>query len=278
MNKKIILLFSLVTILSLSSPVFVSAEKYTLNIKGMPRTPDGKIDLMYSAGLATDKGTIESDTKIDNDNGFFEIKNAILDTDADFNYVAPFVQGRCFYHSYNIMRRNNQFEASDAYGSDQSILIATTNPNIDLGVLKENMSNQIMIDSDVPVKFLAENMSGNWIAENGGYTKFTGMSNSFKLNSKYKLTLTTEDNKQIVKEITTGNYCESTRLIKRGSYLIEEHFPNNSFPQIGFFRNIWLSILGLRMIVIIPLVVILFAIIIIPILIIKRKRTSNLSV
>jgi len=124
----IVLVFGTILILSL-----VSAEKYTINIRGEPRTPDGKIDLMYSTGLATDQGTIESDAKIDNDNGFFEIKNVILDTDASFNYVAPFAQGNCFLHSYRVMRKNNQFEVSDGYGSDQDILIATNNTTIDLG-------------------------------------------------------------------------------------------------------------------------------------------------
>lgn len=277
MNKRVTFLIFFVAILGLGSPIFVSAEKYNLNIKGKPRTPDGKIDLMYSAGLATDQGQIESDTKIDNDNGFFEIKNAILDTSASFNYVAPFVQGSCFLHSYRIMRKNNQFEVSDAYGSDQNILIATTNPNIDLGILKEDMSNQVMVDFDVPVKFLAEDLSGNWAAENGNYIKFTGMSNSFKSNTPYRLTLTTKDNEKIIKEIATGNYCESTRLIKRGSYFLIENFPNNSFPRIGFFRNIWLSILGFRMIVIVPLIVAILVIVTALFLIIKRKKLSSNS-
>ena len=271
MKKSTIFIFFVAIWIS-SLPAFVSAEKYIINIKGDPRTPDGKIDLMYSAGLVTDKGTIESETKIDNDNGFFEIKNAVLDTDASFNYVAPFVQGSCFLHSYRVVRKNNRFEVSDGYRSDQDILIATNSTTIDLGVLKEDMSNQAMVDFDVPVKFLAEDLSGNWIAENGNYTKFTGMSNSFKSNTKYKLTLTTKDNEKIVKEITTGNYCESTRLIKRGSYFLAESFPNNSFPPIGFFRNIWLSILGFRMIVIIPLVVAILVIITMLFLIVKRKR------
>ena len=83
MKKSTIFIFFVALLIS-GLPTFVSAEKYIINIKGEPRTPDGKIDLMYSAGLATDKGTIESDTKIDNDNGFFEIKNAVLDTNTSF--------------------------------------------------------------------------------------------------------------------------------------------------------------------------------------------------
>ncbi len=272
--KKLILpiamILGVILILSL-----VSAEKYTINIRGEPRTPGGKIDLMYSAELATDQGTIESDSTINNDQGYFEIKNAVLDTGASFNYVSPHIQGSCFYHAFRIMRNNNQFEVSDAYGSDQEILIETTDTNINLGVLKEDKSNQVMVDFDVPVKFLAEDMSGNWVAENGGYAKFTGMSNSFKSNTRYKLTLTTEDNEKIVKEITTGNYCESTRVIKRGSYFITETHPNNSFPPIGFFRNIWLSILGFRMIVIIPLILIFLVIIILLIWVFRRKKSST---
>jgi len=104
------------------------------------------------------------------------------------------------------------------------------------------------------------------------------MSNSFKSNTRYKLTLTTEDNEKIVKEITTGNYCESTRMIKRGNYFIVESFSNNSFPTIGFFRNIWLSILGVRMIVIIPLLIIFLVIILVVFLIFRRKKPSEIVV
>jgi len=175
------------------------------------------------------------------------------------------------------MRKGDSFEVSDAYDPEHKVIMTTKETTIDLGNLKEDMSNQVMVDFDVPVKFLAEDMSGNWVAENGGYAKFTGMSNSFKSNSRYKLTLTTEDNKQIVKEVSTGNYCESTRLIKRGSYYVEEHFAGNSFPQIGFFRNIWLSILGFRMMVIIPIVLIFLVLIILLILIFRRKKSSAVT-
>ncbi|GEM_PF-6482015 len=259
---------------------FVSAEKYTLTIKGEPRTSDGKIDLMYDAGSIVDD--VKTQGTINNDNGFFEITNSfdsqklvggmMLD-----NSMNVYVAGSCFYHSYNIMRKGDSFEVSDAYDPEHKVIMTTKETTIDLGNLKEDMSNQVMVDFDVPVKFLAEDMSGNWVAENGGYAKFTGMSNSFKSNSRYKLTLTTEDNKQIVKEVSTGNYCESTRLIKRGSYYVEEHFAGNSFPQIGFFRNIWLSILGFRMMVIIPIVLIFLVLIILLILIFRRKKSSAVT-
>lgn len=271
MKTKLILTIFLLLILA----SFVSAETYTITIKGQPRTPEGNIDLMSNVGLANDKGEIPADTIMDNDRGYFEIKNAILDTDASFNHVAPYIVGSCFVHSYRVMRKNNQFEVSDGYGSDQDILIATTNTTIDLGILKEDKSNQVMVDFDVPVQFFAEDISGNWIAENMIFKKSTGMSNSFKSNTKYKLTLTTEDNKKIIKEITTGNYCESTRLIKRGSYFVVENFPNNSFPKIGFFKEIWLSLLGFKMIVIIPLMIFIFVVISILFLISRRKRVSN---
>jgi hypothetical protein len=254
---------------------FVSAEMYTINIRGEPKTPDGKIDLMYSAGLATDKGTIESENFIDNNKGFFEIRNAVLDTEADFNYVAAHIQGNCFYYSYSINRVGNNFEVSDGYDPEHKVIIITQNPNIDLGVLKEDKSNRVMIDFDVPVKYLAEDLSGNWAAENGNYEKFSWMSNSFKSNTKYKLTLTTEDGEIIVRDIATGDYCESTRVIKRGNYFVTETNPNNSFPEIGFFRNIWMSILGLRMIVILPLIAIFLFIILVIFLIFRKRKTSN---
>lgn len=263
--KKLILpvamILGIILILSL-----VSAEKYTLNIKGEPRTPDGKIDLMYDTGSIVDD--VKTQGTVNNDNGFFEVTNSFesqklvggLMLDNSMNVYAA---GSCFYHSYNIMRKGDSFEISDAYDPEHKVIMTTKDTNIDLGVLKEDMSNQVMVDFDVPVKFLAEDMSGNWVAENGGYAKFTGMSNSFKSNTRYKLTLTTEDGETIVREITTGNYCESTRVIKRGSYFVTETNPSNSFPPIGFFRNIWMSILGFRMIVILPLIAIFLVIILV---------------
>lgn len=275
--KRLILSISIVLILGIFMIFsFVSAEKYTINIKGEPKTLDGKIDLMYEAGSIVDD--VKTQGTVNNDDGFFEVTNSFesqkqvggLMVDNSMNV---YVSGTCFYHSYNIMRKGDNFEVSDAYDPEHKVIMTTKDTNIDLGILKEEMSNQVMVDFDVPVKFLAEDMSGNWVAENGGYAKFTGMSNSFKSNTRYKLTLTTEDNKKIVKEITTGNYCESVRVIKRGSYFITEIHPSNSFPPIGFFKNIWLSILGFRMIVIIPLIFIFLVIILLLILILKRKKS-----
>lgn len=262
-------------ILSLS--ILVSAETYTINIRGEPRTPDGRIDLIVGADLATDQGTIQTDSTINNDEGYFEIRNAVLNTDASFNYVAPHIQGACFYHSFRIMRNNDRFEVSDAYGSDQEILLSTTDTNIDLGVLTEDKSNQVMVDFDVPVMFKAEDRSGNVVAENGAFRKFTGMSNSFEPRSTYTLILTDENGKEYRRTIVTGDYCESTRVIKRGSYFVNETHPNNSFPPIGFFRNIWLSILGFRMVVILPLLAILLVIALILIFILRKKKSSNAS-
>jgi|SRR3989344_578065 len=275
--KKIIFF---IVISSLGLPLFVSAEQYTINIKGSPRAPDGSVDLMYEA-VAQDEQIKIGNPTIDNTAGFFEIKNIEFADKIEVNgfimdnSINVFVSGGCFNHSFNIFHRNNRFEISDAYGPQDNIIFTTQNTDIDLGVLKEDRSNQVMVDSDIPVEFHAEDLSGNSVADTGGYAKFTGMSDSFKSNTKYKLILITENKEKIVKEITTGNYCESTRLIKRGSYFLTESFSDNAFPPIGFFRNIQLSILGFRMVVIVPLVVLLFAIIITPFLIIRRRKSSS---
>ncbi|MES3032250.1 MAG: hypothetical protein V4699_03370 [Patescibacteria group bacterium] len=273
MDRKISFLILFVTILGL--PSFVFAEKYILNITGQPRTPEGQIDLIYSAGLATDKGTIESESRIDNEKGIFEIKNAVLDTDAEFNSVAAFAEGGCFYHSYSILRVGDHFEVNDGYDPEHKVVINTKNPNIDLGVLKEEKSNQLRIDFDTPIKLLVEDLSGNWVAENGGYSKLAGTTNSLKSNTTYKLTLTRENGKQIIREITTGSYCDGTRIIKRGSYFLTETSDNNSFHPIGFLRNIWLSILGFRIVIIIPVVIILLAVIIAPIMFLRKRGNSK---
>jgi hypothetical protein len=271
MKRGSIINLVIILILVMTLINIVSAETFSINIKGEPKTPDGRIDLMYSADLATDQGTIETDNTIDNDIGSFEIRNAILDTEAGFDYVSPHIQGTCFYHAFRIIRKNNQFEVTDAYGSDQDILLSTTDTNIDLGTLTEDMSNQVMVDFDIPVTFKAEDQGGNVVAENGAFRKFTGMSNSFKSRSTYNLILTDENGNEYKRTINTGDYCESTRVIKRGSYFVTETHPNNSFPKIGFFKNIWLSIQGFRMIVIIPLIFILILILLLIFYIIKRK-------
>ena len=85
---------------------------------------------------------------------------------------------------------------------------------------------------------------------------------------------TSEDNEKIVKEITTGNYCESTRVIKRGSYFVIENFQNNAFPQIGLFKEIGYGILGFRLIVIIPLILVILLIIIILFFIFRRHSKT----
>jgi len=273
MKKEVLIVFLILGIISIIS--FVSAERYTINIKGEPRTPDGKIDLMYDSGSIVDD--IKTPGKINNDEGYFEVVNSFESQKQVGNMMLDnsmnvYVSGTCFYHSYNIMRKEDNFEVSDAYDPEHKVIMTTRDTSIDLGVLQEDRSNQVMVDFDVPVKFLAEDLSGNLVAENSGYSKFTGMSNSFKPNTQYKLTLTTEDNQKVVREITTGNYCESTRVIKKGNYFSIENFPNNSFPPIGFFKNLWISIIGFRLVVIIPLLILILVIIIIVFLIIRRRK------
>ena len=132
-----------------------------------------------------------------------------------------------------------------------------------------------MVDFDAGVTFKAEDLNGNWVGENTAYRKDNGQTNSFKPHSSYNIILKSENGKEWKKTLTTGDYCEGTRIVKRGSYFVVENFPNNSFSRIGFFRNIWLSILGFRTIVIIPLLIILVVIILIIFLIFRRKKPSE---
>jgi hypothetical protein len=94
-----------------------------------------------------------------------------------------------------------------------------------------------MVDSDTPISFQAFDMNGNEVASNSGFRKFTGMSNVFMSNSRYRIVVENEKGKRWETVVTTGSYCESTRIIKRKNLMIAENFPNNSFPPIGFFRN-----------------------------------------
>src|SRR3989338_1983448 len=144
--------------------------------------------------------------------------------------------GSCFYHTFNIKYQDDQYEVFDA--NTQNMITTSKNDVIDLGILKEDKSNYIMVDSDVHVTFEAFDMFGQQVALNGAYRKNTGMSDSFASSSTYRLVLTSEKGKTWEKTVTTGAYCESTRLIKRKNLFIEEHFQDNSFPKIGLFQNI----------------------------------------
>ncbi len=243
MNPKLILPL----IIGLLLVSFASAALHTITVRGEPRTPDNKIDLMYDAGAYGGQGKVTAEVNIDNEKGVFEVKDYAFDDTISVNEISLAnsanigVQGTCFYHSFNIKWQNNQFEVFDAYASqDSPPLKVTKESTINLGVLKEDRSNQIMVDSDAPVSFQAFDMNGKEVASTGGYKKFTGMSDSFYSNSRYKIIIRNEAGDEWEKEVTTGVYCESTRIIKRGNLMLVEHFPNNSFPEIGFFREVGL--------------------------------------
>lgn len=278
--KKIIPLIYFIAMFSLGFPVFASAEQYNINVKGELRTQSGEIDLVSSVGAQANQAPV-GDSVINRERGSFEIKNINFEDKIHINgstldnSVNIFVSNDCSYHSYNIFRRNNQFEISDAYGPQDNVLFTTQSTTIDLGILKEDKPNQVMVDFDIPVSFKAKDTSGEVVAENINFAKFTGMSDSFKPNSTYNLILKDEGGNEWSRSVTTGNYCEGTRVIKRGSYFVTESHPNNSFPPIGFFRNIWLNILGLNMTIIIPLIIAFFTILVTLVLIFRRKNPDN---
>ncbi len=218
------------------------AETYSLTIKGEPKTPNGKIELMSSAGIADDTGPLQSDTTIDNDKGYFEVKNIILDPKARFDHVSVYSSGTCFYNIYNIFRKNNRFEVTDANEPNDKLLFTTINQKIDLGSLYEDKSIYLQIDSNNKVKYLVEDLEGNWVAENGNFSTKHGSFGNLKPNTSYRLILENVKGKKWTTEFTTGDYCEGTRIIKRGGYFVVETFPSNSFPKIGFLKNILLYI------------------------------------
>lgn len=234
MKKTFLLVFVLLSLTQL-----VSAEIFALTIRGELRTPEDQLDYATSAGISDSRGEVESDKTIGA--GYFEVRNVALNSEQ--NRVTVFTTGGCFNHAYHISRINDRFEVTDAYAPEKGIILTSQSSNIDLGTLKEDKSNYIKVDSDEEVSFLAEDLSGNWVAETGA-SKQGGSFGNFKPESSYKITLENSDGEKWVRTITTGGYCEGTRIIKRGDYFVTENFPNNGFPRIGFFRQMGLWIRG----------------------------------
>lgn len=256
----------LFAIVLLSLFTIVSAGTYLINVSGQTRTPDGKVALIERVVITNNTGSIESDT-VNRDTGYFEANNVVLD-DAPSSQVIISIEGSCFSHAFRIVRDNGLFVVSDAYASDQTTLMSTINASINLGALVSDKSNMVLVDSDVPMTFIAKDEAGNTVAENIAFRLLNGNMGSFRPHSAYTLILTDKDGNEYRREITTGNYCEGAIVIKRGSHFETEITPNNTLPPIGILREIWFGILGLRPIVVVPLLVLL---IIIAVLIMRRK-------
>jgi len=93
---------------------------------------------------------------------------------------------------------------------------------------------------------LIKDSQGNWIAQNGAYKKNQGASGNIKSNTQYKLTLKTQKRGESwEKSFTTGNYCDTTRIIKRGNYFEIENFQKGQARSIGFWKKVKLFFKGL---------------------------------
>lgn len=240
--NKLSLSIGLILLLSLSG---VLAGQDTITINGQPKKPDNQIDYMYGIDVFDENGTKLDNVEeiINNNKGYFEVKGL----EAPVEGAGPktiWVMGGCFVHSLSISKKEGKYVITDAHFPDKMIM-TTSSKNISLGALIEDKPNLVWVNSNTPVTFFAEDMDGNEVAFNAGYKKETGMSNSFKSDTKYKIILESEKGKKWEKTITTGNYCESTRIIKRGEYFVVENFPDNTLPPIGFGRGIKLWFKGL---------------------------------
>jgi len=217
----------------------------TISVRGEPRTPDNQIDLMYGLDTYDENGArIEGlEENINNDEGYFEVIGLRAPT-GEMDPKTIWVQGTCMLHTFSITKQENQFVIMDAHESEKLIQKSMSN-NIDLGVLKEDKSVYIKVNSDVPVTFLVEDLNGVWIAENGAYKKEQGTFGNVEPRTQYRITLVSDEDEKWTKVITTGDDCEGTRVIKRKNYFEVENFPGNIFPKIGFFKKIGLFFKGL---------------------------------
>ena len=241
MKQTLILPIILLIVISLS--VMVSAE--TLSIKGQPRDLYDNIEYMYGLDVYDETGAkIEGIGEINNDEGYFEIKDLPAPT-GEMDPKTIWVMGSCIMHTFNIMKKEGKYVITDAHEPDKTILITSEN-NIDLGILKEDKPNKLSIDSDDPVTMLIEDLNGEWVAETGAYKKNPGSSGALKSNAQYKLTLKTQKRGESwEKTFTTGDYCDTTRIIKRGDYFEIENFHKGQDLRIGFWKKIKLFFKGL---------------------------------
>ncbi|MBD3249114.1 hypothetical protein GF336_03650 [Candidatus Woesearchaeota archaeon] len=241
MKQKLILPTILLILISLS--VAVSAE--TLSIKGQPRDLNGNIESMHGLDVYDKTGAkLEGLGEINNDEGFFEIKNLPAPT-GEMDTKTIWVMGDCIMHTFKIMKKGDQYVLTDAHEPDKTIL-TTSETDIDLGILKEDKPNKLTINSDDAVTMLIEDSDGERIAENVAYKKSQGSSGSLKPNTQYKLTLKTQKRGESwEKSFTTGNYCGTTRIIKRGDYFEIVNFQKGQDMSIGFWKKVKLFFKGL---------------------------------
>lgn len=241
MKQKLILPTILIILGSLS--VVVSAE--TLSIKGQPRDLNGNIEYMYGLDIHDETGAkLEGLGEINNNEGYFKIKNLPAPT-GEMDPKTIWVMGDCIMHTFNIMKKGNQYILTDAHEPNKTIL-TTSETIIDLGILKEDKPNKLSINSDDSVTMLIEDLNGEIVAENGAYKKNQGSSGNMKSNTQYKLTLKTQKRGESwEKSFTSGNYCDTTRIIKKGNYFEVENFQKGQDMSIGFWKKIKLFFKGL---------------------------------
>jgi len=212
------------------------AQTYTITITGEPKTSDNKIDYITEASVVDSTGRVESEVEIDNLKGKFTIKDFTFEPEGQ---VTVGVSGSCFNHMFFIKRNNDQFEVRDSYNPDKMIMV-TKDTEINLGKIVEDKSNQLVIDSDVPITQKITDQNGEWIAQNTAYRKLTGSKDSLRPRTKYVVTMEDEEGNTWKQEFKTGNYCEGIRIIKtRDKFEIQNNLPNNGFAPIGFWSRLW---------------------------------------
>jgi len=228
----------LLLVILLFSVSFVYAGEL-VDVSGRVVDADGNAEVISGTTLFVNGERVDEIVDIDNEEGSFVFKNLDLSKPNTL-----YVESNCFYHAFDVKEKEGKFAIRDAMDSNEEFLREKSSV-LNLGRLEEDKSIRLNIDSDDKVTMLVERSDGESVAENSAYRKNQGNFGNIEPKTNYKVILKTESGDSFEKSFMTGDYCQGTRIIKRGNYFEVENFENNVFPKIGFMKKVKLFFKGL---------------------------------
>ena len=174
---------------------------------------------------------------IDYENGKFNLNNVPIN---DKGVVSIRIQGLCFNHEFHLFGKDNfaSYSGDVSNLNDKRAIMLKNESLINLGKIKEDLPNSIQVYSDDRISLLVQDSSEEMFGKNDKFKGNTGFTNSFKPNSIYDIVLKKEDGKEWKEEIETGDYCYTTRIIKRGNKFEIDHFSPGESYELNFFKKI----------------------------------------
>ncbi|MFC1775181.1 hypothetical protein ACFLZN_02600 [Nanoarchaeota archaeon] len=210
--------------------VLPESVKHFINVMGKVKTPTGENEVITDIYFEDPSATLE----FNQEESSFEITD--LTVEGTSSWVT--LTGPCLYYSFHISYEDGKYKVLTPGLISFEEIFSTERSNIDLGSITPDIQNNILVYSDVPVTFTAYDSEGNEVAANSMYRKNTGRSNGFKPNSQYRIILESETGDKWEKNVTTGDYCEGTRIVKRNDFFQTKDFTNNKIPKLNWWDEI----------------------------------------